>query len=272
MAFDNRVKNDPNVSGGSATSYYSKDGNPVSPDIVAQNPQQPPGIKQREVIRWRVPSIGFVNMYINPQQMVISDKKIITKQRTKGGFVIQYYGEDLTNIRLSGHTGSSGVEGIEILRKVYRAEQEAFVKVEEQIADRINKLSTGNTLGGLASDIKSKGLGSAIGGIISDSLGGAQVPPLFPTLGSLANAVELYYQGVVYTGFFESMTVTESVQSGPGVFQYDISFTATNRRGFRENFMPWHRQPVSVTSANGNQNGFNVADNNSVPLNFNDEE
>jgi len=268
MAIDNRSPKSTQITNNEVP---SREGNPVLPQILLLNPLVPKGEKTRELIKWRVPGMGFVDMYINPQQLQIVEKKIITKQRTKGGFVIQYFGEELISITLNGHTGSSGVEGIEILRKVYRAEQEAFVKVEQQIADRLNSLSKGNTLSGVANDIKKKGLGGAIGGLISDSLGGAQNPPLLPTLASMANAVELYYQGWVFKGFFEGLTITESVSQGVGLFFYNISFTAISKRGTRTNFMPWHREPVSLKLSSG-KNTFNHANNDITPPSFSGEE
>lgn len=272
MAFDNRIKSDPNNQQQNLREYFSREGNPVLPPIIQQNPQTPSGKRQRELIRWRVPGLGFVQQYINPQSFIISDSKIITKQITKGGFVIQYFAENLTTIKISGHTGSSGVEGIEILRRVYRAEQEAFLQVEQEMKDRLNKLTTGNTLSGIANDIQNKGLGAAIGGLVSDALGGSQVPPILPTLGSLANGVELYYQGWVFKGFFESFSVTESVGNGPGVFNYELSFTATSRRGYRENFMPWHRSPILGGSLTGDVSNYNQSDSNSTPMSFGSEE
>ena len=58
-------------------------------------------------------------MYINPQQMNIDEKKVIKQQRTKGGYIIQYWGEELTTLNISGTTGSAGVEGINVLYEIY---------------------------------------------------------------------------------------------------------------------------------------------------------
>ena len=60
-----------------ASEYNSREGNLQLPDIIAENPQTPKGKKTRQLIRWRVPGLGFVDMYINPQQMDISEKKVI---------------------------------------------------------------------------------------------------------------------------------------------------------------------------------------------------
>ncbi len=72
-------------------------------------------------------------LYINPQTFNITDNKLVQKQLTKGGHLVQYWGEDLTTIALSGTTGSAGIEGINILRDIYRHEQIHYRKV---LADR----------------------------------------------------------------------------------------------------------------------------------------
>ena len=36
-----------------------------------------------------------VPVYINPQQINLRERKIINKQLTKGGYVIQYWGEEM---------------------------------------------------------------------------------------------------------------------------------------------------------------------------------
>ena len=91
-----------------------------------QVPNNRSGIPTRNIINWFVPEVGIVNMYINPQNITYSSSKIIDKQLTKGGFIIQYWGEQLTTLRISGHTGSSGIEGINVLYEIYRAEQYMF--------------------------------------------------------------------------------------------------------------------------------------------------
>lgn len=249
----------------------SREGNLSLPDIIAKNPQTPKGRRYRQLMRWRVPDLGFVDMYINPQQLQIQEKKIIQKQRTKGGYIIQYWGEELTTIRIDGNTGASGIEGINILRQVYRAEQNAFQKVEQILADRLNSL-TNSSISNLARTTASQGLGKALGGLVSDVLGGAKNPPLLPTLGSLAVSVELYYQGWVFKGFFEDLNIIESVSNGVGLFTYNMTFTVTERRGFRTNFMPWHRQATSFDISTGNLNGFNSSNAQITPLSFGGEE
>jgi hypothetical protein len=71
-----------------------------TPDVISMHPEMPVGYKTRELIAWRVPGIGFIQMYMNPQQVVITEKKVATRQRTKGGYVVQYWGEEPSVIKL----------------------------------------------------------------------------------------------------------------------------------------------------------------------------
>ena len=275
MAFDNSVPpNNTEQSRGNNPLYkdaITTNSNGILPDIVQQNPNIPRGRRIRQLIRWRVPGLGFVDMYLNPQQMNIQEKKVVKKQRTKGGYIIQYWGEELITIRISGTTGASGVEGINILRKIYRAEQDAFQQVEQTLADRMQEYTRGSSLQSVVSKIGSGGIGGIAKGLMGSILGGSTNPPLLPTLGSLALSVEMFYQGWVYKGYFDSFDYEESTANGVGVFKYNMGFTAVDRRGTRTNFMPWHRSPATLDST-GNPIGYNKADASIVPLNFNGED
>ena len=81
---------------------------------------------QRNLVRWFLPEAGIVDMYVNPRNIKYNDKKIINDMRTKGGYIQQYWGEEKTVLNIEGTTGSSGVEGINVLEDVYRSEQIAF--------------------------------------------------------------------------------------------------------------------------------------------------
>jgi hypothetical protein len=275
MAFDNRLPpDDPS---------QSKDNNPlyddgnitgstgILPDIVQQNPQVKEGRRIRQLIKWRVPGLGFVDMYINPQQMNIQEKKVTKQQRTKGGYIIQYWGEELIRIKLSGTTGASGIEGINILRKVYRAEQDSFKQVEQTLADRLQNYNNSSSLTGIVSKASSGDISGAAGGILNSVMGESANPSLLPTLGSLALSVEMYYQGWVFKGYFDSFDYEESTSNnGVGVFRYNLEFIVVDRRGIRSNFMPWHRSPATLDST-GNPIGYNKSDASAVPLSFNGE-
>lgn len=258
---NNKILRDPVVNEGSGR----------SPDIISSNPLTPLGRRNRQLIRWRVPGLGFVDMYINPQNMTIRESKIIQKQRTKGGYVIQYWGEELITINLGGTTGASGIEGINILRKVYRAEQDAFQQVEETLAERLSELTTGGFVSGLIQDAAQGGLGAVGNTLLGAITGSAANSPLLPTLGSLAVSVELYFQGWVFKGYFNSFEVREEVSNGVGVFNYTMEFIVTDRRGIRRNFMPWHRDPATFDEVSGNPIGYNKADSSSTPLSFKGE-
>jgi hypothetical protein len=253
----------------------TREGNLQTPDIIADNPQMPTGIRNRQLIRWRVPGLGFVDMYINPQTMDIQEKKIIQKQRTKGGYIIQYWGEELMSIKISGSTGASGIEGINILRKVYRAEQDSFQQVAQTLSDRVNSFTaSGNIANVIAQGAGSSAgdlAGSIGGGLLTGLFGGGSNSAPLPTLGSLAVSVELFYQGWVFKGFFEEMSVNESVTNGPGVFNYSMTFTVLDRRGIRSNFMDFHRSPAML-DASGNPSGYRHSDAKSTPMSFNGEE
>jgi hypothetical protein len=255
-----------------ATEHNSREGSLQLPDIIAENPQTPKGKQSRQLIRWRVPGLGFVDMYINPQQMDISEKKVIQKQRTKGGYIIQYWGEELTTIRIQGTTGASGIEGINILRKVYRAEQDSFQQVAQMLADRVNAFSVGGNLASLIANGASQSGGNfasnITGGLVIGLLGGNSSPATLPTLGSLAVSVEMYYQGWVFKGFFESFDINESVSNGPGVFNYTLSFTVLDRRGERLNIMSYNRSPAILDPDSGKPKSYYKSDAKTTPMSF----
>jgi len=273
MAFSTIPPNDPSQNEDNNPLYNDAQNVGVNnklPDIVQQNPNVLDGRRDRQTIIWRVPGMGFVQMYINPQQMNIQEKKVIKQQRTKGGYVVQYWGEELIVVKLSGTTGSSGIEGINILRKVYRAEQDAFKQVEQSLADRAKQYTTGSLVSGLVSQAASGSISSVAGNIMNSVFGGSANPPLLPTLASLALSAELFYQGWVFKGYFDSFDVEESTQNGVGIFKYNLTFVVLGRRGIRTNFMPWHRSPATLDES-GNPIGYNRADASAVPLSFNGE-
>ena len=82
--------------------------------------------RDKQIITWRLPNGTSVQMYINPESLNINESKQINYTRTKGGFVVQYWGANLTQISLRGTTGSSGVRGINVLNDIYNAENRAF--------------------------------------------------------------------------------------------------------------------------------------------------
>lgn len=249
----------------------SREAGGKTPDIISANPLTPSGRRNRQLVRWRVPGLGFVDMYINPQTMSIREAKVIQKQRTKGGYVVQYWGEELITVSINGTTGASGIEGINILRKVYRAEQDAFQQVEKTLADRLNESTAGGFVGGIIQNASQGGMGEVGSTLLGTLTGGSANPPLLPTLGSLAVSVEMYFQGWVFKGYFKSFEVREEVTNGVGVFNYAMEFIVVDRRGVRSNYMPWHRSPATFDSASGNPTGYNKANSAITPLSFKGE-
>lgn len=265
----NQFKND----GFLLPSTFSADGNGLPYTKV---PSYTAGQIKRNIITWFVPEFGIVRMYINPESLTYNDKKIIGKERTKGGYVLQYWGEELTTISISGTTGSSGIEGINMLREIYRAEQLAFDSVGLTIA-------ANNAATDLAGNLV-KGIGGAMGGAIASTFSGAAGQAVgstigggllggilgmnspqntlsaqnMPTLAQLAFGVEMYYGGSVYRGYFENMTVTEA--AGNFLLNYQMNFVVTQKRGYRTNYFPFHRTPSQGPSQYGTPTSFNLDD------------
>jgi hypothetical protein len=192
--------------------------------------------RNQQVMTWRLPNGSTVQMYINPENFVVAESKQINHTRTKGGFVVQYWGDNLTKLTLSGTTGSSGVKGIQVLRDIYRAENSAF---------EVMAASQENDIAEVVSDAKSNsdiGLDTMFYALAQQSRENNFL--LRPSLASLALSVSLFYQGISYRGYFTEFTVTENVQN-LGLFDYQISFMVTETRGSRQNFMAWHKEPLA---------------------------
>lgn len=230
---------------------FSADGNGLPYNKV---PSHKPAQLKRNIVTWFVPEFGIVRMYVNPSSISYSNKKLIQRDRTKGGYTLQYWGEDLTTLNIIGTTGSSGIEGINVLHEIYRAEQYAFdgvgltLAANNATADVANNLISGAGAGlgqginGLFGGDKSQTAGAAGAGLLGGVLGlnspnNNLSAKNIPSLAQLAFTVEMYYNGWVYRGFFDSMTVNE--KASDFLLDYQISFVATQRRGYRMNYFPW---------------------------------
>jgi hypothetical protein len=262
----NQFKND----GFLLPSSFSADGNGLPYTKV---PSFNPGQIKRNIITWFVPEFGIVRMYINPSQIRYQYKKLISRDKTKGGFSLQYWGEDLITLAISGTTGSSGIEGINMLEQVYRAEQYAFDAVgltmaaNNAAADLSGNLinGIGGALGGVIGKVAGNtAAGSAIGGGLLGGIMGMNSPQNnlsaqnIPSLAQLAFGVEMYYNGSVYRGYFEHMNVQE--QAADFLFTYDINFVVTQRRGYRSNYFPFHKTPAQGPSQYTTPGSFNADD------------
>jgi hypothetical protein len=49
----------------------------------------------------------------------------------------------------------------------------------------------------------------------------------------------MFYNGWVYRGFFDNMTINE--KAADFCLDYQMTFYATQRRGYRTNYFPWSR-------------------------------
>lgn len=233
-------------------------GGPYSPSASpnalpsSQIPSQQFGQLTRNIMHWFVPETGVVSMYINPQSVQYSMGKLITQQRTKGGYIIQYWGEELQTIKLSGHTGSSGIEGLNVLEEIYRSEQILFDPIAQSLATSNSAYGVGSLVDGQIGNITSLGsaISSATSGVLSlDPSTQNIIPNNIPSLASMAYSIELYYTGLVYRGYFKSFSYKESV-SPLGFFEYDIEFIVTQTRGYRTNSFSWQRSADSGPSNN----------------------
>lgn len=233
-------KDDFRNNGFSLPANYQADGTGLPYSKVPNNKRAQ---TKRNIITWFIPQFGMVRMYVNPESISYSNKKIIGKDKTKGGYTLQYWGEELTNITINGTTGSSGIEGINVLYEMYRAEQYAFDSTGLTLAaNNFNNDISHNLINGVSSLFgKNSGTaGTLLGGILgADSPNNTMSPKNIPSLAQLAFTVEMYYCGWVYRGFFESMTINE--KAGSMIVDYSMTFVATQRRGYRTNTFPFAR-------------------------------
>jgi hypothetical protein len=235
---------------------YSADGNGLPYNNVPSNKQ---GKINRNIITWFIPQFGIVRMFINPNNIVYTHRKLIGKEPTKGGFTLQYWGEDLTTLNIRGTTGSSGIEGINVLYEMYRAEQYAFDSVGLTLAaNNFNNDLSNNLINGASSlfggsETTQAGTAGILGGVLGlNSPNNSLAPRNIPSLAQLAFGVEMYYNGWVFRGYFENINITESAENF--LMNYDITFIATQKRGYRTNYFPWARSakdgPSNYTTSN----------------------
>lgn len=212
-------------------------------------PVERTAITGRKIIHWLVPEGPIIQMYINPQNIQYDYSKNIENQRTKGGFVIQYWGENLTQLVIAGTTGTSGIEGINVLLDLYRNEQIALDPFALYLAAKQKHETFAGDVFGIGSALFEADSARDVGETIIGSLAGAaqeafpQAAQQGPTLASIASQVEMFWSGEVYRGYFTGFSVTERADN-LGMFDYDMKFTVTQKRGLRRNFMAWHRSPV----------------------------
>ena len=159
-------------------------------------------------------------------------------------------GRRIKTLVISGTTGSSGIEGINVLHDIYRNEQlnldplalyyTAFKQQQQSLAT--STLGLSNIIGGATSllQTESSSLLQQANNLIAT--GSSNPQRQRPTLASMAFTVELYWSGWVFRGYFENFKITERANM-LGLFDYNFTFTVTQQRGTRYNFLPWHRSP-----------------------------
>lgn len=201
--------------------------------------------RSQQIMTWRLPNGTSVQMYINPQNFDVRDTKQISYTRTKGGYIVQYWGQNLSELNIRGTTGSSGIRGINVLNDIYNAENRAFELVAAtQTNDLVQALSD--------SSLGEEGFGEIVTNYAKTLRERNFI--LRPSLASLATSILLFYQGIQYKGFFTEFTVNESVQN-LGLFDYSMTFMSTEKRGTRRNFMAWHKEPLADDLAGQLVNG-----------------
>lgn len=211
-------------------------------------------------------------LYLNPQSISNTSRKLISKNMTKGGYFFQYWGEDLTTLAISGTTGSAGISEINKLLSIYRHEQIHFQQLSKNKArDFLKNLennimlsndpnSPANNTGNPAMDALSYfdnllfggQIGQAIDGVstfmdtVSSMVNYGEMTPTEysevvreQTLATLATSLMMSFKGVYYRGYIDSFSFTET-SNEPGIFSYNFNFNIIYQSGIRENFMPWH--------------------------------
>jgi hypothetical protein len=213
---------------------------------------------------FNVSARAVIPFYVNPENIQIQDTKLIQKTLTKGGFSVQYWGEDLSTMSVSGTTGSGGIEAAYLLRDVYRHEQ---IQMNGIILERIkeaqiaavaasaNAEASPDTAYNLIDQLTGGAVSQVVDGFNSviDAVSNSYSTEdpsiekiyLTPTAAAFATSIDLYFGGERYRGYFENFSITENAQS-PGIINYQFSFVITRRWGTRKNYMPWHRSPRDI--------------------------
>ena len=205
-----------------------------------------------------------VPLYINPSSIQTNYTKNISETQTIGGFVIQYWGDKITTMTIGGTTGSGGIDAINILYQVYKAEQIQFKKIllkrQVDLANKVKEAETAsqetgvvNTLGALDEVLFNGAFSNFANGVsetmdfFKSAVAGNDVSrsspvKLLPTLSAFAVSLDMHFQGKVFRGYIDSMSITENANS-PGHFDYTLQFKSLKEYGERTNFMPWHINP-----------------------------
>lgn len=140
-----------------------------------------------------------VTMRVKPQNIQMRDSKLISQQRTKAGFIIQYWGENLGEVAISGTTGRESIDGINQFREdIYRSEAKMW--------GEYYPIVTANTPDTRLLDV--------------------------------AKNVKLKIGKSKMTGYISNFSFTESADE-IGLFRYEITFVVLKRSELWGNWLPW---------------------------------
>lgn len=163
--------------------------------------------KNKQVISWRI--IGLVSlpptltMMINPSNLDLNYTQLVNETRTLGGFIQEFWGEQLTTLSASGQTAmfydeggitnknsriSESYQNFIRLVNIYKNNGKDYQQIPSNYTEQAKKVASQNP-----NSIKSFG------------------------------AVVMTYMGKEYEGYFESFSFKEMAEK-PYNFEYDFSF------------------------------------------------
>lgn len=150
--------------------------------------------KNRELILIETPihpKHKYIELPINPSDITVRQEKIVNTIRTKGGYILQYWGMGLKIININGSTGQYGIEYINVLDDVFNAENITIQKILDSNIDLKRRQS----------------------------------------LGQLASSIIIWYQNQGWRGIINNFTYTERAGSGIIDYTIDfICFETIGRR------------------------------------------
>lgn len=83
-----------------------------TPMVIEYYKRKPTGPDDKDAVE-------SIEMYINPERLIISNQKIKGKAYTRGGIFYHQWGDEHPSMQISGTTGLSQMRGIEQLEKIY---------------------------------------------------------------------------------------------------------------------------------------------------------
>lgn len=133
------------------------------------------------------PIFPYMVLHVNPESLEENYSKIINRQATRGGFLEQHWGEELTELTCSLSTGSfiTMKSGLSVLN---RKASIAYRKYLELVALYHNN--------GLVYDQR--------GNVIYDG------------------SINMHFDSNIYNGYFENLTVSETADKA---FTFNVNFT-----------------------------------------------